>query len=185
MGDRDNPEAQGNQRAYGEKYFKKMGHQVRCPENSNALSGTREGEKMRVAYPALIEKYEEMYLVYVPDLETYTQGESLEDAIVMAREAISMKCITEEDNGISLPRASSYQMAVEKAKTAANGEGFDYTGGICTLIDSDLAAYRKAHERRMVRRNVTLPSWMNSEAERRGINVSRVLQDALNEMIEA
>ena len=103
----------------------------------------------------------------------------------MAREAISMKCITEEDNGISLPRASSYQMAVEKAKTAANGEGFDYTGGICTLIDSDLAAYRKAHERRMVRRNVTLPSWMNSEAERRGINVSRVLQDALNEMIEA
>ena len=32
------------------------------------------------------------------------------------------------------------------------------------MIDSDLAAYRKAHERRMVRRNVTLPSWMNSEA---------------------
>ena len=31
----------------------------------------------------------------------------------------------------------------------------------------------------MVRRNVTLPNWLNIEAEKAHINVSRVLQEAL------
>lgn len=30
-----------------------------------------------------------------------------------------------------------------------------------------------------VRRNVALPNWLNYEAEKAGINVSRVLQEAL------
>lgn len=30
-----------------------------------------------------------------------------------------------------------------------------------------------------VRRNVALPSWLNYEADKAGVNVSRILQDAL------
>ena len=39
--------------------------------------------------------------------------------------------------------------------------------------------YRKKVDTKTVRRNVTLPSWLNCEAEHAGINVSRVLQEAL------
>lgn len=37
------------------------------------------------------------------------------------------------------------------------------------------------HCNKMVRRNVTLPNWLNFAAEREGINVSKVLQEALIE----
>lgn len=46
-------------------------------------------------------------------------------------------------------------------------------------MDVDFAQYRRKLDTRTVRRNVTLPSWLNYEAEKAGINVSRVLQEAL------
>ena len=45
----------------------------------------------------------------------------------------------------------------------------------------NFTAYRRANEKRTVRRNVSLPSWLNVEAERAGINVSAVLQTALKQ----
>lgn len=37
----------------------------------------------------------------------------------------------------------------------------------------------------MVRKNLTIPSWMNVEAKRLNLNISRVLQDALEERFNA
>ena len=45
--------------------------------------------------------------------------------------------------------------------------------------DVDLVAYRRKMDSKMVRRNVTLPNWLNLEAEKAQINVSKVLQEAL------
>lgn len=36
----------------------------------------------------------------------------------------------------------------------------------------------------MVRRNVTLPNWMNVATEKENINVSKVLQEALSERLQ-
>ena len=52
-------------------------------------------------------------------------------------------------------------------------------GEILTLVDIDFAEYRRKNDLKMVRRNVTLPSWLDFEAEKSGINVSAVLQKAL------
>ena len=43
----------------------------------------------------------------------------------------------------------------------------------------DLVEYRRKIDTKVVRKNVSLPSWLNYEADKAGINVSRVLQDAL------
>jgi len=43
----------------------------------------------------------------------------------------------------------------------------------------DFFDYRRKIDTKTVRRNVALPSWLNYEAEHAGINVSRVLQEAL------
>ena len=48
-----------------------------------------------------------------------------------------------------------------------------------SIVDVDLIVYRQKNDMKMVRRNVTLPNWLNREAEAAHINVSRVLQEAL------
>lgn len=47
------------------------------------------------------------------------------------------------------------------------------------MVDVDLIAYRRMMDNKTVRRNVTLPNWLNQEAEMAHINVSKVLQEAL------
>jgi post-segregation antitoxin (ccd killing protein) len=47
------------------------------------------------------------------------------------------------------------------------------------MIDVDFVAYRRKHDNRMVKKNCTIPYYLNVEAEKLGINFSRVLQEAL------
>ena len=62
-------------------------------------------------------------------------------------------------------------------------EDFDYRNGVLTMVDVDFTAYRMRMDNKMVRRNVTLPNWLNLEAERLHLNVSKVLQEALSEKV--
>lgn len=132
---------------------------------------------MKQAYPVFIAKKCEDYLIYIPDMELYTEGKSMVDAIEMARDAIGLQGINLEDDGKELPFPSTQEEAIQKAKEET--EIFDYSTGLLTWVDIDFTAYRRKAEKKMVRRNVTLPNWLNIEAEKAHINVSRVLQEAL------
>lgn len=136
---------------------------------------------MKQAYPTFIALSGTDFLVYVPDLEIYTEGSSMTEAIEMARDAIGLKGIDFEDDGKVIPEASDYQTAIAKAKE--DTEDFDYTQGMLTMVDVNFSEYRKRMDNRMVRRNVTLPNWLNMEADRLNLNVSKVLQDALSDRI--
>lgn len=133
---------------------------------------------MKRVYPTFIIENEQDYLVYVPDMDIYTEGKSMADAIEMARDAIGLKGIDLEDDHKKLPEASSYAEAIKKAQE--DTDDIDFSKGILTLVDVDFVVYRRRMDNRMVRRNVTLPNWLNLEAERLGVNVSRVLQEALS-----
>ncbi len=132
---------------------------------------------MKQVYPAFIAEYKGDFLVYVPDMDIYTEGKNLADAIEMARDAIGLKGIDYEDDGKELPVPSTVEEAMKKAKE--DTEVFDYSIGILTLVDIDFLEYRNRMDNKTVRRNVTLPNWLNVEAEKAHINVSRVLQEAL------
>lgn len=136
---------------------------------------------MKRAYPTFIALHGEDYLVYVPDMDIYTEGSSVTDAIEMARDAIGLKGIDLEDDGKTIPETSSYEAATGKAKE--DTEDFDYTQGMLTMVDVDFAEYRKKIDNKMVRRNVTLPNWLNMEADRLNLNVSKVLQEALADRV--
>ena len=137
---------------------------------------------MKQVYPTFIAEYEGIFLVYVPDMDIYTEGTSFADAIEMARDAIGLKGIDLEDDGIELPFPSTQEKAVSKAKE--NTEIFDYSTGLLTYVDIDFSEYRRRNENKTVRRNVTLPNWLNIEAEKAHINVSKVLQEALKEKLQ-
>lgn len=132
---------------------------------------------MKQVYPTFIVKHNNDYLVYVPDMDIYTEGKTMADAIEMARDAIGLKGIDLEDDKKILPPSSSSEEAIAKAK--ANCDILDYSQGILTLVDVNFKEYRQRMDNKAVRRNVTLPNWLNREAEKAQINVSRVLQDAL------
>ena len=65
------------------------------------------------------------------------------------------------------------ELQVSKGTFAEDGETF------ISLVDINPEEYRRKIDTRTVRRNVALPSWLNYEAEKAHINVSRVLQEAL------
>lgn len=129
---------------------------------------------MKTVYPVFFTKAEDVILVEVPDLEILTEGKDMPDAIEMARDAIELKCVSLEDDGVVIPRPSSVeQLDSSQGTFAEDGQT------VISLVDIDSAEYRRKIDTKMVRRNVSLPSWLNYEAEHAGINVSRVLQDAL------
>lgn len=141
---------------------------------------------MKQAYPTFIvdtgDGSAHPFLVSVPDMEIYTEGDSLADAIEMARDAIGITGISMEDNGEELPNPSSPSAAAEMVKQ--DTEDVDFSKGILTYVDVNFSEYRRKVDMKTVRRNVALPNWLDYEAQRAGINVSRVLQDALIKKLE-
>lgn len=129
---------------------------------------------MKSVYPVFFTITDTIILVEVPDLEILTEGNDMSDAIEMARDAIELKCVSLEDDGIEIPLPSEISSLDVNTGTFAE-EGTT----VVSLVDIDSGEYRRKIDTKTVRKNVTIPSWLNYEAEHAGINVSRVLQDAL------
>lgn len=53
------------------------------------------------------------------------------------------------------------------------------TNALVSLVDVDFDEYRKKNDLRVVKKNCTIPSWLNFAAEQAGINFSAILQAAL------
>ena len=130
---------------------------------------------MTVVYPVIFTAThddKDTYLVYIPDIDGMTQGYGLQDAFVMARDYMGSSFYDKDDEMLPVPSKIS-DIKVEESEFYDAGESF------VSLVDFDLTAYRRAMNKKTVRRNVSIPEWLNVEAEKAHINVSRVLQEAL------
>lgn len=129
---------------------------------------------MKVFYPVILEKCEDGsgYLVTIPDFDNNTFGETIPEAIEMARDAINLLCVTYEDDKKELPAPSDLDVLSCKANE------------IKTLVDADPDAYRRMLDNRAVKKNCTIPSWLNEKAEQANINFSAVLQEALKQRLQ-
>ena len=121
-----------------------------------------------VVYPIIMSKERDGYFVTIPDFDINTEGKNLGEAIFMARDAIGINGLQLEDEGKELPEPFSVKYDKEE-------------GDILTLVDVDMTEYRKKHDNRTVKKNCTIPYYLNAEAEKAGINFSRILQDALKQ----
>ena len=125
---------------------------------------------MKAAYPVFMEKTRDGYYVKVPDFDIGTQGDTIPDAMEMARDAIGLMGIDFQDDGKEIPQPYSVKVKPED-------------DDIVTLVDIDFSEYRRKTENRAVKKNCTIPYWMSVEADKRGVNYSRVLQEALSGLI--
>ena len=126
---------------------------------------------MREAYPIILTRGQKYVVVSIPDFDINTQGEDFADAMEMARDAIGLMGIDMQDDGKELPTPTTIsELTVEN--------------GVVTLVDIDFDIYRRKNELRAVKKNCTIPSWLNYEAEKANINFSQVLQNALMEQLK-
>ena len=126
---------------------------------------------MRKAYKIILTPEEKGYTVFVPDFDTGTQGADLADAMYMARDVIGIMGITLQDMGKEIPEPDTAECIAED-------------GEIVTYVDVDFKEYRKRHDNKKVRKSLTIPSWLNEQAENAHINFSRTLEEALREKLE-
>ena len=122
---------------------------------------------MKYAYPAIFTPLEKgQFDVYIPDLPyCRTFGKDLADAIEMAEDAASMWLWDAENNKESIPVPSR----------ALSHEAPQFV----SFIKADTDVFRRQMDSRAVKKTLTIPAWLNHQAEAAHVNFSSVLQDAL------
>jgi predicted RNase H-like HicB family nuclease len=123
---------------------------------------------MKLTYPAIFYKGEGGYAVEVPDLPgCVSGGADLADAIAMGTDAASGWVLDELENGKPIPKASPIDAVHPEA------------GGFVSVLVLDMDAYAAKYGNKAVRKNLTIPAWLNTFAEAKHINFSEVLQNSL------
>lgn len=132
---------------------------------------------MKLVYPAIFRPFSDDtggFVVEFPDLPgCVTEGENLQDAIEMGVDAASGWILDELEKGNQIPGPSQY-----KDIKCTNDEMINFL-----VLDMD--AYEEKYGDKAVRKNLTIPAWLNTYAERNNVNFSKVLQDALLKMAQA
>ncbi len=119
-------------------------------------------------YTAVISESDGTFYASVPDINgCITTAKSLSDAIALITDALNVCLVVLEDENIQ-PVAPTPQSDIPHEKS-----------DILTIIQADTIKYRSMTDTKAVRKNVSLPAWMSRLADQRGINCSKLLQDAL------
>ncbi len=129
----------------------------------------------KYAYPAIFTPEEDgSFSINFPDLEgCYTCGDSLEDGIEMAEDALALVLYGYEKDNRVIPAPSSLS-----AFTISGNEFVNY-------IACDTMEYRKMYNNKAVKKTLTIPEWLNESASAMGLNFSQVLQEALLQKVQA
>ena len=119
--------------------------------------------KTKYVYPAIFKKEENGYFVKFPDIHPcYTEGPTLEEAVIMAKDVLEGRIEIALEDGETLPEPSD----IDALK-----------GDKVMLIVADIKNIKS--QTRFVKKTLSIPRWLNIAAEKQHINFSAVLQEAL------
>ena len=108
------------------------------------------------------------YLLLRSEVEAF----ELVEAIDMGTDAASGWILGELEEGNDFPKPSSHdEIEVEE-------------GSFVNLLVLDMDEYTRKYGNKSIRRNVTIPAWLDTFGEKHNVNFSRILQDALLEMAQ-
>ncbi|MDH7889163.1 type II toxin-antitoxin system HicB family antitoxin [Bifidobacterium catenulatum] len=130
---------------------------------------------MKLTYPIIIIPDHEnlgTYAVEIPDLPgCATGGNSLAEALSMAEDAASGWVLTELEAGNPAPKASDMRSIKP-----------DEPDAMVSIIMLDMDSYAAKYGKKAVRKNVTIPAWLDTWGEQNNVNYSGVLRDALENL---
>ena len=121
---------------------------------------------MKLVYPAIftpcIEK--EGYTVVVPDLPgCVSEGATLAEAIEMGSDAASGWILGELEDGNTIPSASDFNSIKHDSDSFIN------------LLVLDIDSYAEKYGDKAVRKNITIPAWLNAYGEKNHIKYFKML----------
>ncbi|MBR3740097.1 MAG: type II toxin-antitoxin system HicB family antitoxin [Clostridia bacterium] len=123
--------------------------------------------KKEVYLARVIKANDGWYAIDFPDLPgTHAQCKNLSDVQKEAEESLCSflmvaKAVGEEISGPS----STIELK---------------DGEMAVIVTADLEAYQKKHDTKPIRKTVSIPQWMVDGAERKGLSLSKVLQESLS-----
>lgn len=128
---------------------------------------------MKYVYPAIFTEEENgYYSVRFDDIEgCFTSGASLEEAMDMAKDALCLMLYTLEEEEEEIPKASDIRNV------------FTDENEFVSLVQCDTIEYRKFFNNKAVKKTLSIPAWLNDMAEKRDINFSATLQNALKQQL--
>ena len=129
-------------------------------------------QKETYSYIAVVSFDEDGISINFPDLKgCFTCAENDEEVFKMAKEVLGLHMWGMENDNEAIPKPSSLKsIGLEKNETAI-------------LVDVFMPPVRDRINNRVVKKTLTLPQWLNAEAERAGVNFSQVLQGALKDYL--
>ena len=126
-------------------------------------------------FPAVFDPGEDEskgYTVTFPDLPgCITEGSDLEEAMVMARDALSGFLYSMEEDNESIPTPSAPK------EVSSDGNAF------VVLVEAWTDIIREELENKAIKKTLTIPKWLNDAAETEGINFSHLLQFAIKQRL--
>lgn len=125
-------------------------------------------------YPAIFTPEPEGgYYIHFPDIENcFTCGDTVEESMIMAKDALALMVYTNyEETGEPAPVSTP----IKSLKLAKNE--------FASYVICNTAECRRKFGTKAVKKTLTIPEWLNYEAEKAHINFSKVLQEALKEKL--
>ena len=111
------------------------------------------------------------YQVNFYDFENIiTCGETLENAFKMAEDSLKLELFDLYSDNKEIPNGSFPDIKLKDNQ-------------IPFIIKINLKEAIKQYDNKSVKKTLTIPSWLNKEAERNNINFSQVLQEALKQKL--
>jgi predicted RNase H-like HicB family nuclease len=128
--------------------------------------------KDRYAFPAIFNYADDGISIEFPDLPGCLPcAKNTEDAFKNAKEAMGLHLWGMEEDGETIPQPTKVEnLQLEKDEISA-------------MIEVFMPPIREKASLRFIKKTLSIPSWLNKEAEEQNINFSKTLQNALIEQL--
>lgn len=122
-----------------------------------------------LTYPAIFTCEDNRYWVKFIDLDgCFSDGETLPQAMENAKEAM----------GLFLEDLENYPECTTNIKDVKLEDN-----QIISFITVNLDEHKKKYESKSIKKTLSIPAWLNTVAEKEGVNFSQLLQKALIETL--
>lgn len=123
----------------------------------------------KLFYPVVFHPEESGYSANVPDLDgCCSQGETLDETVEMIAAAI----------GLYLSDEKAAPAPSDPATIIVNDKDF------LMVVPYDEMEYRQKYDTKVVKKTLSIPSWLNEAAKAAHINFSSVLQEGLKNQLD-
>ncbi|WP_314062513.1 type II toxin-antitoxin system HicB family antitoxin [uncultured Vagococcus sp.] len=115
------------------------------------------------------------FVIEIPAFNGFTQAETFEESIEMARDYIGNHLVELDRKGSVFPEQEVDYRNIGSLKKSEND--------IVTTVDVNFRNFKYANDNKSVRKNVTIPNYLDVLGKEHKVNFSELLTDSLRNLL--